>query len=231
VKSATGQLESAKGKYHGAEAQLSYSDIRSPMDGVVTDRPFYPGEMASAGTPIITVMNVSQVIAKAHIAQQEAALLKVGDAATIRAAGAQGAVNGKVMVVSPALDPNSTTVEVWVQANNPDERLRPGSSVQVTMVGETIPDALIIPASALLTAPDGTTSVMLAGADNKAHQREVKTGIKQKDAVQIVTGLQTGDRVITAGAYGLPDNTDIKIEGGTDNQKASGGNESGNRSQ
>src|SRR5438105_4671176 len=95
LKSAHGQLESAQGKYHGAEAQLSYSEVRSPIDGVVTDRPLYPGEMASAGTPIITVMNVSQVIAKAHIPQQAAALLKVGDAATIRAPGADDAVNGK----------------------------------------------------------------------------------------------------------------------------------------
>ena len=50
LKSAAGQLESAKGKYLGAAAQLSYSEIRSPIDGVVTDRPLYPGEMAAAGT-------------------------------------------------------------------------------------------------------------------------------------------------------------------------------------
>src|SRR5438132_6910027 len=50
LKSASGQLESAKGKYLGAQAQLSYSEIRSPIDGVVTDRPLYPGEMAAAGT-------------------------------------------------------------------------------------------------------------------------------------------------------------------------------------
>src|SRR5947209_8783247 len=81
TKSATGQLQSAKGKYLGAEAQLSYSEVRSPIDGFVTDRPLYPGEMAAAGTPLITVMDLSQVIARAHISQQEAALLKAGDKA------------------------------------------------------------------------------------------------------------------------------------------------------
>src|SRR5581483_164157 len=54
IKAAAGQLESAKGKYLGAEAQLSYSEIRSPISGVITDRPLYPGEMAAAGTPLLT---------------------------------------------------------------------------------------------------------------------------------------------------------------------------------
>ena len=72
MKSARGQLESAQGKFEGASAQLSYSEIRSPMDGVVTDRPLYPGEMAAAGTPLLTVMNISEVTARAHIAQQSA---------------------------------------------------------------------------------------------------------------------------------------------------------------
>src|SRR5205807_10234814 len=83
LKSAAGQLDQAKGKYLGAEAQLSYSEVRSPIDGFVTDRPLYPGEMAAAGTPLITVMDLSQVIARAHISQQEAALLKAGDKAQI----------------------------------------------------------------------------------------------------------------------------------------------------
>ena len=69
LKSAAGQLESAKGKYLGATAQLSYSEIRSPINGVIADRPLYPGEMAAAGMPLLTVMDVSQVIARAHIPQ------------------------------------------------------------------------------------------------------------------------------------------------------------------
>src|ERR1039457_4512104 len=63
-KAAAGQLHSAKGKYLGAEAQLSYSEIRSPISGVVTDRSLYPGEMAAAGTPLLTVMDTSSVIAR-----------------------------------------------------------------------------------------------------------------------------------------------------------------------
>jgi HlyD family secretion protein len=212
VKSAAGQLESAKGKYMGAEAQLSYSEIRSPINGVITDRPLYPGEMATSGTPLLTVMDVSQVIARAHIPQQDAALLKVGDKTTISAPGEEQPVEGKVTVVSPALDPNSTTVEVWVQAKNPGQHLKPGTSVRVSMLAKTIPDALVIPAVSLLTSEDGKTSVMVAGSDGRAHQKEVKVGVRQGDQVQIVEGVQAGERVVASGAYGLPDNTKITIE-------------------
>ena len=218
LKSAAGQLESAKGKYMGAEAQMSYSQIRSPIDGVVTDRPLYPGEMAAAGTPIITVMDTSQVIAKAHIPQPGAALLKVGDKATITVPGESDPVDAKVTVVSPALDPNSTTVEVWVQAKNSAQRLKPGTSVQVSMVAQTIPDALVIPAAALLTGQDGTTSVMVVGADNRAHQKPVSVGVRQADQVQITEGLQAGDHVVASGAYGLPDNTQVTAAAQTEKQ-------------
>jgi RND family efflux transporter MFP subunit len=212
LKSAAGGLESAKGKYLGAQAQLGYSEIRSPVGGVVADRSLYPGEMAAAGTPLLTVMDISQVIARAHIPQPEATLLKVGDKATITAPGEDSPVGGRITVVSPALDPNSTTIEVWVQAKNPAQHLKPGTSVKVSMLAQTVPDALVIPAAGLLTAQDGTTSVMVVGADNRAHQKNVRVGIRQGEQVQIVEGLQAGERLVASGAYGLPDNTKIQVE-------------------
>jgi HlyD family secretion protein len=212
LKSAAGQLESAKGKYLGATAQLSYSEIRSPIDGVVTDRPLFPGEMAAAGAPLLTVMDTSQVIARAHIPQPEAALLKIGDKATIAVPGEESPFEGKITVVSPALDPNSTTVEIWVQAKNVEQRLKPGTSVRLSMLAQTIPNALVIPATAVLTAQDGGTSVMQVTADTHAHQKEIKVGVRQGDSVQVVEGLQAGDRVVASGAYGLPDNTKVKPE-------------------
>lgn len=209
LKSAQGQLESAQGKYEGAAAQLSYSEIRSPISGVVTDRPLYPGEMATAGTPLLTVMDTSQVVARAHLPQESAALLKVGDKAEVSVPGSKETFPARVVVVSPALDPNSTTVEIWAQAKNPRGVMKPGTSVQVAMTAHTLPDALTVPEDALLTAPDGTTSVMIAGSDGRAHQRTVKPGIREGERVQIVQGLQSGEQVVASGAYGLPDNSKI----------------------
>jgi len=212
LKAAEGQRDSAKGKYMGAQAQLSYSEIHSPIDGVVTDRPLYPGEMAAAGTPLLTVMDVSSLIAKAHIPQDDAAALKVGDKGTMSVPGIEKPIEGKVTVVSPALDPNSTTVEVWFEAKNPKRELKPGTSVHLSLTAQTLKDALVVPATSILTGPDGSTAVMLAGSDGMAHQKAVKLGVRNGDDVQIVDGVSENDKVVTAGAYGLPDKTKIKIE-------------------
>lgn len=203
LKAARGQLAAAKGRYASAEAQLSYSQIRSPINGVVTDRPLYPGEMVSSGSPLITVMDLSRVIARAHISQQLAGLLKAGDAGTISEAGASDALSGKVALVSPALDPNSTTVEVWVEASNPGERLRPGSSVRLGIVAQTVPKAIVVPAAAVLTGSDGSTSVMVVDAGDKPHARDIKVGIRDGENVQIIEGLKAGERVVTVGAFEL----------------------------
>jgi HlyD family secretion protein len=212
VQAAKGELAAAQGKYLGAAAQLGFTQIRSPMNGVVTDRLPYPGKMPAAGEAVVTVMDLSQVIAKAHIPQEQAALLKPGDAATISAPDTPQKVAGRVTIVSPALDPGSTTVEVWVQAENPQQKLKPGSSVQLEMEARSVPDALVVPAQSLLTGPDGQTVVMVVGPDDKAHQTPVHAGIKQQERVQIVDGVQAGQRVITEGAYGLPDNTKVRVE-------------------
>lgn len=212
LRAAAGQLTAAKGKLLGSTAQLSYSEIQSPIDGVVTDRPFYPGEMANAGVPLMTVMDISQVIARAHIPQEEAAAFKPGSSATISAPGIEDTIPAKVTLVSPALDPNSTTVEVWIQAQNTGARLRPGETVKVSIVAETIPEAIVVPAISLLTAPDGTTSVMVVGHDGRAHQKKVAAGVRQGNEIQIKQGLQPGEKIVTTGAYGLPDNTRVKVE-------------------
>ncbi len=212
VKSAAGQLTAAKGRYEFAQAQLAYSEIRSPINGVVTSRPLYQGEMATAGTPLMTIMDVSEVVARAHIPESQAALLKVGDPAELSAQGTEGAIAGKVTVVSPALDPDSTTVEIWVQAPNPGRRLKPGAAVTVTATAKSVPDALVIPKEALLTNENQKSYVMVAGADGRAHERDVETGIVEDGEVQITGGLKEGERVVTTGAFGLPDNTKLKIE-------------------
>jgi len=107
---------------------LSYSRITSPIDGVVTDRPLYEGDPATANQPILTVMNISRLIAKAHVPQSEAALLKAGNSAELRIPGLDEPIKGRVSLVSPALDPGSTTIEVWVEASKPDPALKPGMS-------------------------------------------------------------------------------------------------------
>ena len=220
LKSASGQLSAAHGKYLGASAQLSYSEIRSPIDGVVTDRPQYEGELATANQPLLTVMDISRLIAKAHIAQSEAASLKVGNPAELRVAGLSEPVEGKVSLVSPALDPGSTTIEVWVESKKPNEALKPGMTVQLSITARSDKNAMVVPASAVFKNDDGADYVVLAGADGHAHFKTVSIGIRNAELVQITEGVKEGDSVITSGGYALPDKTQIKIETNPGDQPA-----------
>ncbi|MBV9086156.1 MAG: efflux RND transporter periplasmic adaptor subunit [Acidobacteriaceae bacterium] len=210
-KAAQGQLTAARGKYTAAEATLSYSEIRSPISGVVTDRPLFPGDTPTAGEPVVTVMDLSQIIAKAHVPQESATLLKAGDQATISIEGVEQPIAAKLTLVSPALDPNSTTVEIWALAKNPEGIMRPGSAARLTIVAQHIPDAIVVPAAAVLKAPGGEATVMLIGPDGRAHQQAVETGATAGEQVQITKGLKPGDRIVTTGAYGLPDNTKVSL--------------------
>lgn len=209
-KVAEGARDAAKGDTENANAMLSYTKIISPIDGVVTDRPNYPGETPATGTPIITIMDLSRIVAHAHVAQLEAASLKVGNPATITIPGQPVVVKGRVSLVSPAVDPNSTTVEVWVEAPNPKENLRPGTSVRVAMVAETVKDAVVIPQAALLTSPDGLNTVIVLDSDNTPSKKKVKVGIRDSEAktVQVTDGLQGGERVVTVGAFELANEDD-----------------------
>jgi HlyD family secretion protein len=210
LKAAQGQMDAAKGAYENAAAQLSYSEIRSPIDGVVTDRPLFPGDMATTSTPLLTVMNLSDVVARARVPATGAAALKVGDQAEISSPDGSKRVAGKVTVVSPAVDPDSTTVQVWVQARNPGGDLKPGSTVTVTVSAKKVPDALVIPREALLNDPDVGPYVMLIDSASVARQTKVETGIEQDGKVQITRGVKAGDLIVGQGAYALPDGTKVK---------------------
>ena len=211
IASAHGQLSAAEGASKSADAQLGYSEIRSPIDGIVTDGPWYPGMMPQQGVPLVTVMNLSQMVAKAHIPQNQASLLKKGDTALIAVPGGEP-IKGKVTLISPALDPGSTTVEVWVQAPNAKGEMKAGASATLSMTAKTVPNALVVPADAVVTDDDGKKSVMVIGSDSMAHKRDVQTGIESADAVQITNGVKAGEQLVSVGAYGLPDNTKVKVE-------------------
>jgi len=222
LKAAQGQLTSAEGKYKGAEAQVNYSEIRSPIDGVVTDRSLFAGETAAAGAPLLTVMDTSSLLAKAHIAQSLAQQMTVGDQASVSVPGVAAPVAAKVSLISPALDPGSTTVEVWLKIDNKSGKLKVGTPVKVAITGRSVARAWIIPTSAVLTAQDGAKSVMVVGADGTAHRKPVTLGVGDEKDLQVTGGLAASDLVITNGAYGLDEGTKVKVGAAGDDSKGGG---------
>jgi HlyD family secretion protein len=227
---AQGQLASAQGKLENAEAQVNYASLRSPIDGVVTDRPLFPGETAAAGTPVIIVMDTSVLQAKLHISQAAAQKLKVGGSAEVDIPGVEDPQAATISLISPALDPGSTTVEIWLKLPNPGGRYKVGTPVHAVIHGTTIEKALQLPVGAIQPADDGSTNVLVIEGDGTAHKRPVKIGVRTAEKVQILSGVTPANLVITEGGYGLDEGTKVKVgsnaegdKGGKDDAPAAGG--------
>lgn len=210
TQAAQGQLTSARGKLASAEAQVSYANLRSPISGVVTERPFFPGETAAAGTPVITVLDTSSLLAKLHLAQASAQKLSLGHPARITVPGVDQPVDASVSFISPALDPGSTTVEVWLKLPNADGRLRVGTPVHAVIQGATVQHATQVPLAAIVPAEDGRTDVVVVTAEGTTRKQAVAVGIRTAEAVQI-SGVSAGTMIVTKGGYGLDDGTKVKV--------------------
>lgn len=210
LRGAEAQVNAAKAHYDTAKVQLSYAQIASPISGIVSDRAVYPGDTPVTGTPLLTVVDISEVVARANIPVKEADYIKVGRPARI--SGPDGDIPGTVTVVSPAVDPTTTTVQVWVRCANPGEKLKPGATVHVAIIAETIQDTIVVPATALLNGDEGGQKVMVIDKDNVAHERMVAVGVRQGDRVQIASGLQEGDQVVTSGGLGLDDKAKVTVQ-------------------
>src|ERR1039457_6231547 len=121
--------------------------------------------MAAPGTPMLTVMDISRVVARVNIPQNQGGGVKVGQTAEVIPADGSDRAPGKVTVVSPAPDVNSTTLQIWVQCDNPGERLKPGASVHVKIITELVKNATTVPTAAILPGEEGGTAVLVIDAD------------------------------------------------------------------
>jgi len=210
VRSAQAQVSAAKAHYDSAAVQVTFAEIRSPINGIVSDRSIYPGDTPAPGMPIVSIVDISKVVARANIPVKDAAPIHVGRPATIT--GPEGVLPGKVVVVSPAVDPSTTTVEVWVEADNPANKMKPGGTVRVSIRVDLINDTLLVPAGALLNSDEGGEKVMVVGKDSLARERKVTVGVREGNRVQILGGVTEGEKVITSGGLGLDDKAKVTVK-------------------
>ena len=210
-KTAASQVAAARAHYQSAQAQVEYSRITSPISGVIGDRPLFAGEVAQPGTPLLTVLDVSRVVARVNVPQTQATAVRTGMPATITLTDSVTEIPGKVTVVSPASDPNTTTVQVWIEIPNPGERLKPGASVHAVVIVEAIKAATVVPAAAILPGEEGGSAVLVISSDSVAHRRNIVQGLREGDKVQVLSGVRPGETVVIVGGMGVEDKAKVKI--------------------
>jgi multidrug efflux pump subunit AcrA (membrane-fusion protein) len=196
------------------ETQLAYAEIRSPITGVITDQFQYQGEYASPGGKMFAVADMSRVIVKAPFADEIASQLNKGDPATVKPADSPDQeLAGSVSLVSRSGDPTNRAVEVWVDLPNPSGSLRAMGSAQVSVQSHQTSDSVVVPSEAVLL--DATTAnagyVMVVDDQSVAREVRITAGIRNKDKMQITSGLKGGETVVVQGNYALPDKAKVEI--------------------
>jgi multidrug efflux pump subunit AcrA (membrane-fusion protein) len=211
VRTASAQVDAAKSHATTTAVQLSYSQIHAPKSGIIADRPLFEGDMASPTTSLLTIVDISHIIARVNIPIAQAATLKVGMPATLSFTDNPETLEGKVTVVSPASDAASTTVQVWVEAANPGERFKPGAAVHAVIVAEAIKAATVVPVAAILPGEEGGQAVLVVDSNSVVHRRAVRLGVRDGDKVQVLNGARPGEEVVIQGGMGLDDKAKVKV--------------------
>jgi len=178
--------------------------LYSPVAGEVVDRQCSAGQLLAAGaTQCFTLSDMSSVWILVNIYQKDVAYVHVGDPVKIDNESYPGVVRGKIQYISPALDPNTRTLQARIEAPNPGERLKKEMYVTAEVQAGVIPDALFVPNSSVLRDEQNMPYVYLQRGNSQFARRDVTLGEIQDGKTQVLTGLQASDRVVGDGSLFL----------------------------
>jgi membrane fusion protein (multidrug efflux system) len=193
-----------------ASLNLSYSEIRAPFAGIVSERNVKLGQEIATGSAMFRVTDPTPLKAAVFIPERELARLKPGQSATIAVDALAGrAFPAIVKLVSPTVDAATATFKVTLEVNDPKGDLKPGMFSRVGIVFERREDALTIPRIALVDS-DGSSNVFVVTAGN-AEQRPIKTGLSNAGKVEVIEGLKGGEQVVVVGQNGLKDGNPVRV--------------------
>ena len=203
-------LDALRASYDRARLELSYTEIRAPIDGVVSARHIKVGNTIAPNAPTFHVTNMDPPVAYVHIPEKEFRKLAPQQAADVLVDALGGErFTGIISRISPTVDPKTGTFRARVEVKDPTRRLKPGMFARVNIVYERRENALQLPRSAIVDA-DGSLSVFVVNGD-KAEQRPVNTGLASNGWVEVVEGLEGDERVVVVGQAGLKTGTAVKV--------------------
>jgi len=212
------QLEVSQADHQHYAALSEYSRITAPFDGVVTWRYADTGSLIQAGTsnvssePVVKLSQVNVLRLRIPVPESLAANVRDGELADIRVKATDEHFSGKIIRSTDSLDRSTRTMQVEVDVPNRDYKLTPGMYADVSLQIQNEPNALTLPLQAINRGEDKTT-VLLVNSQDHVEEREIHTGIEGSNRIQILSGLNEGDRVIVGnlGAYRPGQHVDPKI--------------------
>jgi membrane fusion protein (multidrug efflux system) len=202
--------EIARQELAEAEWALKKTTIIAPFSGRITARTTQLGQHVRPGDELFQVTDFDPLIARIYLPERDVLGLEEGRDVQIRLDAADEVFfAGRIRQISPVVDTSTGTVKVTVEATDPPKQVRPGSFVTVNIVRETHPEALLLPREAVIRELQ-KAHVYVAEGDI-AEKRAVTLGLEEGDLIEVISGVEAGDRVIVTGQGGLKDGSAVKI--------------------
>ncbi len=202
------ELDAQRASSERAALELSYTEIRAPIAGVVAERRIKVGNTLAPGDLVFVVSRPNPLIAHVHVPEREISKLAVGQQAEAEVDAARGRFSATIRRVSPVVDPVTGTFKVTLEFT-PDPRLRAGMFARINIVYERREQALAIPRSALIDSDAGATVYVVD--KGKAALRIVHTGLVNGADVEVLSGLTDRDVVVVVGQSGLKAGNEVKV--------------------
>jgi Cu(I)/Ag(I) efflux system membrane fusion protein len=175
--------------------------VVAPQDGIISSLSVREGMYVQPNTTIMSLADLSSVWLQAEVFENQAEWVADGQAAEATLDYLPGVVfSGQVDFIYPVLDPVTRTLRVRLKFNNPTERLKPNMYAAVSIYGRLRPSALTIPREALIRAPERNRVVVALG-EGEFRVHEVLTGMESGEWVEIVAGINEGDRIVTSAQF------------------------------
>lgn len=190
----------------GLEKMSSAPEIPllSPIGGTIVERLVSPGQLLQTGTTqAFTISDMSTVWVLANVYQGDLAYVKVGDQVTVKTDSYPDTFRAKISFVSPALDPNTRTLQARIVVENPGEKLKRDMYCYATVTAGQIRDAIAVPDAAVLRDDENQPFVYVASESNQFARRPVEIGQSQDGKTQILKGLAAGEKVVGNGSLFL----------------------------
>lgn len=196
---AAAEYAAAQAAFAQAREVVSDARIVAPFAGQVGAFNLTVGQVVAAGTTLTRLVDSDPLDAVFHISERHAGQVRPGQPVTVRAAAFPGETfGGSVSFVGVEIDPRTRTLAIKAKVANPDGRLRAGMLVDLDLVVATIAGAVVVPEASLLQGPGGTT-VFVVAENGTAESRPVVAGTRLPGWVQIVEGVQAGEKVVRDG--------------------------------
>lgn len=180
------------------QAQLEKTVIRAPFSGKLGLRQVSEGEVINAANVIVSIVNIDPIKLDFSIPERYSGLVSVGAPIFFSSEADKEEVEGRVYAFEPQIDAATRTIKLRAQSPNKSGKYLPGMFVKIRFVLDVKEDALLVPAEAVIPELAGY-KVFVVGADGKAEQRTIEIGTRTDTQVQVISGLNEGDLVLTTG--------------------------------